>query len=140
MKNGIKNKKILIALALCLVVVGIMAVPALAAAQKVELTPYSGQADPGTGFVVLNNSTGGAELTVSLKGAVADAEYTVLANVDSAGWISIGTMTTNGQGNANFHANVKDIPAGEYSVVIAINRDINWTRFWTVPAVTITIK
>ena len=133
-------RKILIALAICLLMTGIMAAPALAAAQKVALTPYPGQEGPGTAFMILNNSTGGAEFTLSLKGALPDAVYTIYANVDSTGFVALGTVATNKQGNGNFHANAKGLPDGTYSVVIAVNSADNFTRFWTDPALTVTIK
>jgi hypothetical protein len=72
-------KKLLVALVLCLLLVSIIAVPVSAAAQKVALIPSSD--DPGNGFVLWNTSSGGVdggtELTISLKGAVAQADYTV---------------------------------------------------------------
>lgn len=128
--------KKLMAITLALVMVlTIGAAPVMAAAQKVDLV--SSSTDPGSGFVVLNNSTGGAELQVSLKGAMSKADYEVLIG-DGANWMSLGTMTTNGKGNANFHMNFKDVESGEYDVVVAINR-LGTTRFIT-PVVTVTIK
>ena len=64
----------------------------------------------GGGFVVFNNSAGpnNLELTVALKGAPADATYDIYLFVDGA-WYNgapVGTVTTNKQGNANFHINV----------------------------------
>jgi len=135
------KKLIAIALAVVLVLTVGSGV-ALAKAQKVDLNPYDdGGAgfDPGTGFVVLNNSTGGAELQVSLKGAVANDDYYVYISGDSGvSWDLLGTMTTNGKGNANFHMNWKDVPAGTYTVEVALNR-VGATRFMT-PVVTLTIK
>ena len=137
-------KKILIVVVLSLLMVSVMAVPALAAAQKVALMPFAGQEDPsGSGFVVWNNSSGGvdggAELTVSLKGAVPAADYEVFKGIPVWPWyLPIGTMTTNRQGNANFHMVIKDMPAGTYHVRIALNRE-GFTRFLT-DFVAITIK
>ena len=104
-------KKILIALALCLVAVGLIVSPAMAAAQKVDLAPIAGL--NGGGFVIFNNSSGpnNLEVTVSLKGAAANT-YGVFLFVDGVwyGGAPVGAITPNKQGNANFHINVAVAP------------------------------
>ena len=115
-------KKLIIASALCLLMVAIIAVPALAAAQKVDLAPAYASL-PGGGFVVFNNSAGpnNLEVTVALKGVPAGATYDIFLFVDGA-WYNgapIGTVTTNKQGNANFHANLVLDP-GTYELAIDV--------------------
>jgi len=119
-------KKLIIALALCLAMLGVMAGPVLAAAQKVNLvlcpinypsgsgiTAQNGGAPPpapGGGFVVFNNSAGSnhnLEVTVSLKDVEPNTSYDIYVFVDGAWYAGAkaGTTTTNPSGNANFHIN-----------------------------------
>lgn len=124
-------KKILIALALCLVIVGLMAAPVMAAtptpnAQQVWLTPQNGET--GTAFMVVNTSAsnapqidgtradGSSEFTVSLQGANPVTHYDIWAEVfvsaDDGSPFSYSyytgiTMTTNKQGNSVAHVNEK---------------------------------
>lgn len=117
-------KKLITASALCLLMVAIIAVPALAAAQKVDLAPAPVlPPNSGGGFVVFNNSAGpnNLEVTVALKGVAAGATYDIFLFVDGA-WYNaapIGTVTTNKQGNANFHANLALDP-GTYDLAIDV--------------------
>jgi hypothetical protein len=138
------KKKIAIALALCLVIVSIMAAPVFAKAQKVDLVSVSG--DPGRGFAVFIPYTGGSALELSLKGAMPNAEYNVFMEMSLLPGvpIPIGTMTTNVKGNANFHANAKDIPGGlTWDVRVGLNLVVDPTppvmRFIT-PWVTVSSK
>jgi hypothetical protein len=117
-------KKLAIVLALCLMMFVVTAVPVLAAAQKVDLVlcpinyPTGGDVGalngtappPGGGFVVFNNSAGtnhNLEVTVSLKGVMPNTAYDIYLFTDNAWYAGAkaGTVTTNGQGNANFHMN-----------------------------------
>jgi hypothetical protein len=95
-------KRILIALALCLVMIGLIVSPAGAAATKVTLNAIG--ADPGSGFVVFNNTSGPntVQLEMSLKGAPANTTYEVYVQL-GLGDTLVGTVTTNKAGNANFH-------------------------------------
>jgi len=122
-------KKLTIAIVLCLVVFAMIAMPALAAAQKVALVacpinyPAGSEQPPGGGFVVFNNSAGpnNLEVTVSLKGVEPGVTYDVYLFVDGA-WYDgalAGTITTNVQGNANFHMNGLLEP-GEHTLAIDI--------------------
>ena len=137
------KKKIAIALVLCLVVVGIMAGPVFAEAQKVDLIPYTYggtiPADPGSGFVIANNSTGASELTIALKGAVPEADYYVWININNMGWGLVGILSTNVEGNGIYHGKWSGIPTGTYDVVYALNRPLYTTKFITDP-VTLNIK
>jgi len=128
-------KRILISLALCLVMVGLMVSPVLAAAQKVTLYQYSytipgAIPDTGSGFVVWNSSEGGdagaIELTVSLKNGDPLTEYVVWIG---PAWNNVGTMTTNAYGKANFHINFKDVAAGTYVRCVALNSPMYNTEF-----------
>lgn len=108
-----------IAVVLSLVVVAMIAVPVMAAAQKLGLTPIAGLS--GSGFVVINSSSGpnNMELTVSLKGAPANTTYEVWLEVDGQPTLgpAVGTFTTNKQGNGNFHINMQMAP-GTYDLGI----------------------
>jgi hypothetical protein len=119
-------KKLTIAIVLCLVVFAMIAMPALAAAQKVALVacpinyPAGSEQPPGGGFVVFNNSAGpnNLEVTVSLKGVEPDVDYDVYLFVDGGGAL-VGTITTNGQGNANFQTKAL-LAAGEHYLAIDV--------------------
>jgi hypothetical protein len=116
-------KRVLFALVLCIALVGIVAIPIFAdAAVKLELAPIVGLS--GSGFVVFNNSSGpnnNMELTVSLKGAAADTTYEVWLekNGQPAFGPPVGTFTTNGKGNGNFHINMFMAP-GTYNLGIDV--------------------
>ena len=147
------KKKIAIAVALCLVIVGIMAAPVFAAAQKVELRAIS--SDPGRGFVIATAcqgpltedpytgvwSKGASHMQLSLKGAMPETVYDVYIHISllpPGVWVPIATITTNVQGNANLHMIKRGIAPVTYDVEYALNRD-GVTRFITDP-VTLTIK
>ena len=101
-------KRTTIAVVLSLVLVALIAVPVMAAAQKLALAPAA-TVSGGSGFVVINNSSGpkNMELTVSLKGAAPNTTYEVWLEVNGnpSPAEPIGTFTTNKQGNGNFHIN-----------------------------------
>jgi hypothetical protein len=110
-------KKILFALALGLILVATMAVPATAAAQKLALAPIAGLT--GSGFAVINSSSGpnNFELTVSLKGAAPNTNFEVYLELGSTPIGVVGTFTTNKAGNGNFHINMAMVP-GTYNLGI----------------------
>jgi hypothetical protein len=121
-------KRILKALALCLVVIAMLAGPALAEAQKVDLVPSTKWNEPGGGFVVFNNSAGpnNLEVTVALKEVRPNMAYDVYLYVDTSVGIMIGTIMTNGQGNANLKTN-RVVAAGPHDlgVVVTLNNNPN---------------
>jgi hypothetical protein len=94
--------------------------PALGAAERVPLVPcfedypacadLTGANSPGGGFVVFNdrNSSAGPNnllVTVSLKKVTPNTAYDVYLFVDQTNvGANLGTVTTNGQGNANFQS------------------------------------
>jgi hypothetical protein len=129
-------KKVFISIFLCILLVVIIATPALGAAQKLVLNPYPEQADTGSAFAIVNNSTGGVEATISLRKAMENAEYTAYLGIpfwDTMIWAPLGTFNTNWQGNGNFHINYKNVEPGDYlGLIIAVNRD-GATRFWSDP-------
>jgi hypothetical protein len=152
------KKKIAIALILCLVVIGIMAVPVFAKAHKVNLIALAGE--PGSGFVIGNSCQGpesdqlspgtfykGAGLLrISLKGAMPDAEYEVWIVFSPAPgvWIPVwgpfGPLETNAQGNGNFIAEkLLGVPPGLASVEYGLFRD-GEIRFVTEEPVTNIVK
>lgn len=105
-------KRTTIAVVLSLVLVALIAVPVWAAAQKANLVacPINYPAGlAGGGFVIFNNSAGpnNLEITLSLKGAAPNTTFNVYLGVDSwaTGSALVGTVTTNKQGNGNFHLN-----------------------------------
>ena len=115
-------KKTIITVALVLALVAAIAVPVMAAAQKVALTPIPGLS--GGGFVIFNNSAGpnNLEVTVALKGAPANATYDIYLFVDGS-WYNgapVGTVTTNKQGNANFHINVAVDPGETHDLDVDV--------------------
>jgi hypothetical protein len=95
-------KKVAIALVLSLLLVGIVAVPALAQADKVPLNAIG--SDTGGGFVIFNNTSGpdNLQIEMSLKGAMPNVTYDVIVRVSGVD-TPVGSVTTNKQGNANFH-------------------------------------
>jgi hypothetical protein len=121
-------KRILVSLVLCLVVVGIIASPALAAAQKVDLVPNPKWNAPGGGFVVFNNSVGpnNLKVTLALKGVTPDTSYDIYLFVDTSVGIMLGTIMTDGKGNANLHIN-NLVAAGQHNlgVVVTLNNNPN---------------
>lgn len=100
-------KKVLISLLVSLAMVASIAVPALAQAHGVALTPVGNA--PGGGSVVFNGPAGNNqfECEIALRGVAPNTTYVVL--LDLPGWglsgIPLGTITTNAAGNANLHHN-----------------------------------
>ena len=102
-------KRLAFVLGSTLLMVTMLATPALAAAQKVDLVRAAAfPTVPGGGSVVFNNSAGprNLEVTVALKGVTPNTAYDVWVYVDVTGpGTKIGTVTTNGAGNATLHVN-----------------------------------
>jgi hypothetical protein len=109
------------ALALGMLVAGLMVAPAAAKASNVSLAPIAGLAGGGT--VIFNNSSGpnNLEVTVQLKAAPAATTYAVYLFVDGAwyGGAPVGTMATNGAGNATFHINVH-VSTGAHALAVDV--------------------
>ena len=118
-------KKLLIALAICLVVVGIMGGPVLAKAQKVPLNPIG--TDSGGGFVVFNDTSGpnNVQLQMSLKGAEPEAVYDVIVHMNGKDTF-VGTVTTNKKGNANFHWSWSEAGSGTRRLGLGLKREGQW--------------
>ena len=120
----------LIALALAVATLALIAVPALAQAQKVDLV----KADPslpGGGYVVFNGPAGNNqfECELSLKGVEPKTAYDVYLDISTLGvygWL-IGTITTSAAGNANLHHNcpisdtVIPLPPGPYDFAVHVS-------------------
>lgn len=117
-------KKIAIAVALSLLVVGIMAGPVLAKADKLPLNAIG--SDTGDGFVIFNDNSGADNLQIemSLKGAMPNATYDVIVRVSGVD-TPVGTVTTNRQGNANFHWSGSTAP-GVGSTGLGLKRAEAW--------------
>jgi hypothetical protein len=104
--------------------VGIMAGPALAQADKVPLNAIG--SDTGGGFVIFHNTSGADNLQIemSLKGAMPRATYDVVVRVSGADTL-VGSLTTNKQGNANFHWSRSTAP-GVGSTGLGLQRAEIW--------------
>jgi hypothetical protein len=102
-------KKIIIALMICIAVLGIITAPAIAAAGKADLVAQG--SEPGGGFIIVNvtSSPGPAgcsaklEGTISLKGAYSNTTYDVQVPFWSS-YIDLGTLTTDKAGYATMHS------------------------------------
>lgn len=115
-------KKLASALALGLLLVALVAAPGLAKAEKTDLVPYP--TGPAVGAVIFNNSAGpnNLEVTVQLRSVTPDTAYDVYLFLDgnaSGTGVVLGTVTTNGAGNATFHANTA-VPVGSHRVAIDV--------------------
>lgn len=123
-------KKLAIATVLSLLLVAVICVPAMAAAQKVDLVtcpinyPDPANQPPGGGFVVFNNPSNPSQnlvVTVALKGVEPNTAYDIYLFVDGS-WYGTGpvdTVTTNKKGNANFHMNGV-LPTGQHTLAIDV--------------------
>ena len=120
----------LIALALAAAMLALIAVPALAKAQKVNLDKAVGA--PGGGFVVFNGPAGNNQFVceLSLKGVEPNTAYDVYLDIPPLGvfgWL-IATITTNAAGNANLHHNCPNsdtggpLPPGPYDFGVRVTR------------------
>lgn len=118
-------KKLLIALAICLIVVFIMGGPVLAKAEKVPLNQIG--SDPGGGFVVFNDTSGpnNVQLQMSLKGALAKTTYDVIVHINGSDTL-VGTVTTNKKGNANFHWSWSEAGSGTRRLGLGLKREGQW--------------
>lgn len=122
-------KKAMLLTTVTALLVTLVAVPVvMAAAQKVNLVPCplnyptGSTPPPGGVFVVFNNSAGPNNLvmTVALKGVTPKTAYDIYLGVDSWGTPGkVGTVTTNGQGNANFHLNTA-VASGTHTLNIDV--------------------
>jgi hypothetical protein len=109
------KRTLLITLALSLILICVLAVPALAKAGKADLISQ----DPnelGGGFIIINVSSYAstlsgsiikAEMTASLKGALPNTIYDVgIPAIFGGGMTVLGSILTNKQGNGNMHTNI----------------------------------
>ena len=112
-------KKTMIKVALVLALVALVAIPAMAAAQKVSLVacpinfPDGVTPPPGGGFVIFNNTSGRNNLvmTLVLRGVAPDTAYDIYLGVDAWGTPGkVGTVTTDADGYADFHLNASVTP------------------------------
>jgi hypothetical protein len=130
-------RRIASALALGMLVASLVAAPALAKAEKVDLVPITGLA--GGGAVVFNNSAGpnNLEVTVQLKKVAPDFTFDVYVFIDGAwlGGAPVGSVTTNGAGNATFHVNGQ-VPAGDHFVAVDVALPVSGADQYLAPAFT----
>jgi hypothetical protein len=110
-------KKVLISLVVSLAMLALIAVPALAKAQKVDLVKTDSNL-PGGGFVVFNGPAGNNqfEFELALKGVEANTAYDVYVDIPYFGlggfdWL-LDTITTSAAGNANLHHNCPNSDTG----------------------------
>lgn len=147
-------KKILVIILLCLVLVGTMATPVLAAAKagaiQVAFYPVSGGSSdnvmteqPAQGKVMINTPDGNVTLVFNGKASGLESNhfYTLwVRNFGTAytgesfnnylplGYYLLGSFTTDENGIGNFHLNIlaSDLPASGYNIQIAINHTSNF--------------
>jgi VCBS repeat-containing protein len=122
-------KKILLALALCLVMVALTASPALAATQRVNLVADGTTTILGSTTFITNQGDAALVVYITLKGAAPNMPYTVeleavpvLAGELFEG--GIGYLTTNAKGNwggqNQQYEFVKILKAGRYNVSLTL--------------------
>ena len=116
-------KKILIALALCLVIVGLVAAPAFAATQKVDLTRFPGVK---AGYATFTTDQGDRALVVGITvtNATAKTKYQVHLMTECGGNYTLGTLTTNSKGkwggqNEQYQFE-KVLSAGQHTVSLVL--------------------
>jgi hypothetical protein len=133
-------KKLIPVMVAAILVPILVASPVFAKAEKVDL-----KADPrnypelaGEGFVVFNNSSGehNLEVTVSLKNADIETlgvtELDVYLYVKPGPSVKIGTMTLNGKGNGNFHANYS-VPSGPQELALVLTKPLSMANVYRAP-------
>jgi len=139
-------KKVAIALALCMGLSTLVGGVALAAAQRAPLYPVGGGTsddvtteEPSQGRVVINNPKGDVTLIIqgNVTGLTAGQSYDVWVrdltrytgpstkSNSALGYYLLDTFTANRQGKGHFHLNIlaADLPAGSYTLQVAINPD-----------------
>ena len=130
-------RKLTSALVLGMLLVSLVAIPTLAKANNVDLTAAATTTGlSGGGAVIFNNSSGpnNLEVTVQLKGVTANFTYDVYLFVDGVwyGGAPVGTVTTNGQGNATFHVNAHVTP-GTRSLDVDVALPVSGTDQYLTP-------
>jgi len=139
-------KKTILEIALVLAVVAVIAVPVMAAAQKTNLIPCVQTYGPGStlplppggGFVIFNNTSGPNNLvmTLSLKGVQPNTEYDIYLGVDTWGTPGkVGTVKTNGQGNANFHLNTAVSRPGTHALNVDVTLKGSGSDIYELPGI-----
>ncbi len=121
-------KRILIALALCLLMVGLVASPAFAATQKLTLYNYATGAASGYATFVNDQGDHAVTVAISLNTALPKTKYYVYLAYpgpnDSNVIAKIGSFTTNAKGswsgqNSQYDF-TKTLPAGEYQAQVIL--------------------
>jgi hypothetical protein len=96
-------KKLLIALGLCLILIGALAVPAMAGKGAVKADIYKFPSGVPVGFAIFNtNGSDALNVEVHLNDGKPDKIMVVTASMRGDGG-DIELMQTNGQGNGNDH-------------------------------------
>lgn len=136
-------KKTILEIALVSAMIAAIAVPVMAAAQKASLVacpinyPDGTTPPPGGGFVIFNNTSGPNNLvmTLALKGVAPNTAYDIYLGVDVWGTPGkVGTVTTNRQGNANFHLNTA-VAAGTHTLNIDITLSGSGSDIYELPGI-----
>lgn len=130
-------KKILLALALCLVMVGLIALPAFAATQKADLLKFTGPYNPpakaGYATFTTNQGDNGLVVGITLTSATAKTKYDVYLREylpeDQQVDYYLGYLTTNSKGkwggqNEQYQF-VKVLSAGQHTVGLVL---MPWTN------------
>ncbi len=136
-------KRTVIEIALVLTIAVAVAVPVMAAAQKVSLVacpinyPDGVTPPPGGGFVIFNNTSGRNNLvmTLALKGVEPDTAYDIYLGVDTWGTPGkVGTVTTDAEGNANFHLNTSVAP-GTHTLNVDVTLSGSGSDIYELPGI-----
>jgi hypothetical protein len=90
-------KKILVALALGLVMVSLIATPAFAATQKVDLVKFPG-VKAGYATFTTNQGDGALVVRITVTNGTARTKYQVHLMTECGGNYTLGTLTTNSKG------------------------------------------
>ena len=121
-------KKLFIALALCLVMVSVIATPAFAATQKVDLMKWGGPSNPDVkaGYATFITDQGDAALVVriTLTNAYPKTKYEVHLMTECGGNYTLGTLATNSRGkwggqNEQYEF-AQVLPAGQHTVSLEL--------------------
>ena len=118
-------KKLIAIMVVAIMVPILVASPAFAKAQKADLNQIG--SDPGSGFVVFNDTSGpnNVQLQMSLKGALPDTVYDVIVHMNGSD-TPVGTITTNSAGNANFHLSWSEDSPGVRRMGLGLKRSGVW--------------
>jgi len=123
-------KKILIALALCLVIVGLTAAPAFAETQTASLYGFHYTPVPGSARFITNQGDSALVVCLNFTNRLPKTKYAVYLRIEDSTDRWIGYLTTDRSGNWGLRGDQDQfevaLTAGEYDVslqLIPLNKD-----------------